>query len=293
MNAVSVAVAGESLLGESPIWHRADRQVIWVDTQGGVLHRFDPLTGHHRTLTLPAPLAFVREAPDGGLVIGTGCHIERIDRAGRRQRIATAPHAQPGYRFNDACFDACGRLWVGLINDALTAGSGYLYCLSPDGRWQTIEDGFTLINGLAWRDDQRMLYITDSLASTIYACPRDPLTGRMGICKPLVTFARQYGKPDGLVVDREGYLISVLFDGAAVARISPDGKTVRWLPLPVPRPTSCTFDGSGTTLYMTSARLGLSARQLALAPWSGSLLKVEYAVGDFLENIGDVITQNR
>jgi len=44
---------------------------------------------------------------------------------------------------------------------------------------------------------------------------------------------------------------------------------------------------------MTSARLGLSARQLALAPWSGSLLKVEYAVGDFLENIGDVITQNR
>lgn len=138
-----------------------------------------------------------------------------------------------------------------------------------------------------------MLYVTDSLSGRIYAFPCDPLSGQMGIRKPLLTLAPHYGKPDGLVVDRQGYLLSVLFDGAAIARISPDGKTVRRFHLPVPRPTSCTLDGSGTTLFITSARLGLSARQLAAAPWSGSLLKVDYAAGHFLENNDDVVTQNR
>jgi sugar lactone lactonase YvrE len=62
----------------------------------------------------------------------------------------------------------------------------------------------------------------------------------------------------------------------AIARIAPDGSLERTILLPVPRPTSCAFSGDGRTLFITTARIGLSDAQLDDAPLSGSLLKMDY-----------------
>ena len=44
----------------------------------------------------------------------------------------------------------------------------------------------------------------------------------------------------------------------------------------MPRPTSCTFGGPNReTLYVTSARIRLSAQQLAEAPLSGSVFAID------------------
>ena len=49
--------------------------------------------------------------------------------------------------------------------------------------------------------------------------------------------------------------------------------------LPVPRPTSCTFGGPNLDiLYVTTARIRLSAQQLAEAPLSGSVLAVDVGI---------------
>ena len=56
---------------------------------------------------------------------------ESVGNTGDRQRIATALHGKVGYRFNDATLDPFGRLWVGLMNEALKEDSGYLYRLRP------------------------------------------------------------------------------------------------------------------------------------------------------------------
>lgn len=84
------------------------------------------------------------------------------------------------------------------------------------------------------------------------------------------------GKPDGLTMDRFGHLLSVLFDGSAIARIAPDGCLDRLIPLPVPRPTSCAFSGDGNALFITTARIGLSNDRLAAHPLSGALLQIGY-----------------
>lgn len=276
MNGISVAFAGKAVLGESPVWSRSRNQLLWVDTLKAALHFFDPATGRNETWAMPGPLSFVAEPHTSQLIIGLGCHIERLESSCKRWRIATAPHARRGYRFNDAKLDSSGRLWVGLMDEKLKNGSGYLYRLDPDGVWHTIDSGFTLINGINLSHDKRVLYVTDSLRGIIYAYDHDPLSGNVSHRRVLVQISRNKGKPDGLIIDREGALLSVLFDGAAIARISPEGQIMKWLKLPVPRPTSCAFSDDEQHLYVTSARLGLTNNALKRAPASGALLSVDY-----------------
>ncbi|MRT13753.1 SMP-30/gluconolactonase/LRE family protein [Enterobacteriaceae bacterium RIT711] len=258
------------------MWSGSRARLLWVDTLGASLNYFDPATGRNVEYAMPGPLGFVVEKNTGELIIGMGCHVELIDKAGKRRRIATAPHAQEGFRLNDASLDSSGRLWVGLIDEELKDGSGYLYRLDPDGQWHTVDSGFTLINGISWSPDCKTLYVTDSLRGVIYGYDNDPGSGEISNRREVVSINPKKGKPDGMIVDQHGFLLSVLFDGAAIARISPEGEIERWINLPVQRPTSCAFADDGRYLYVTSARLGLSETLLEKMPNSGALLKIDY-----------------
>ncbi|MHC8946371.1 sugar lactone lactonase YvrE [Advenella incenata] len=276
MTAVSIAHASQAILGESPFWSRSRARLLWVDTLGTSLNTFDPATGQNIEEIMAGPIGFVIETASNDFIFGIGCHIVTRNRRGQLLTIATAPHAQAGYRLNDACLDPFGRLWVGLMDEALQEGSGYLYRLDPDGVWHIIDSGFTLVNGLAFSGDGKTLYVTDSRTGIIYAYQLDPVSGQINNRRVFVTISPDLGKPDGLILDHEGFLLSVLFDGSAIARISPAADIVQMIKLPVPRPTSCAFDDSHRQLFVTSARLGLSMEQLEQAPASGSLLKVDY-----------------
>ncbi|WP_083235923.1 SMP-30/gluconolactonase/LRE family protein [Halomonas caseinilytica] len=272
-----MALASQAFLGESPIWSQSRGRLLWVDTLAASLNIFDPATGHNIVHTMPSPLGFVTESHEGQLLVGIGCHVEKVDETtGKRQRIATAPHAQNDYRLNDAYLDPEGRLWVGLMDEGLSKDSGYLYRLDPNGMWKTVDSGFTLINGIARSLDGKTLYVTDSRHGTIYAYEHDILSGEIGHRRRLIDIAPEEGRPDGLSIDPEGCLLSVLFDGASIARISADGDILQSIALPVPRPTSCVFDGSNTSLFVTSARLGLSPTTLTDMPASGAVLRVDY-----------------
>ena len=55
-------------------------------------------------------------------------------------------------------------------------------------------------------------------------------------------------------------------------RYAPDGRLVREVRTPVPRPSSVAFGGPDLkTLFITSARIRLPSRILAEAPFSGGL----------------------
>lgn len=165
------------------------------------------------------------------------------------------------------------------MDETLTNGSGRLYRLDPDGTWHECDDGFTLINGLDWSPDGRTLYVTDSRRGEIYAYDFDERAGSISDRRVWFRMDTADGKPDGLLVDAEGFVLSVLFDGAAILRLAPDGRLVGRFDLPVPRPTSCALSPRGDRLYVTTARLGLHAEAIARAPWSGALLTFSYPGG--------------
>ncbi len=274
---IDTAVAIQATLGESPVWSAKRARLLWIDIMGRKLHAYDPAARRNETLDLPQVVGALAEAPSGALTLGLGCDLARLRPDGRAESFAQAPQAGPDFRFNDGKYDRAGRLWTGLMNTQRRKASGRLYRFDPDGAWQVCDSGFDLPNGLAWSRDGRTFYVTDSLKGEIYAYPFDPDSGELGPRRLFVRLDPAAGKPDGLTLDPEGFLLSALFDGGAILRIDPDGRVERRIDLPVPRPTSCAVAGDGRHLFVTTARLGLSPSDLAAAPTSGALLQLDYA----------------
>lgn len=95
-------------------------------------------------------------------------------------------------------------------------------------------------------------------------------------------FERDQGYPDGMTVDAEGCLWIAFWDGWCLRRLSPDGSLLTELPVPVERPTSCTFGGPDLDrLFITSARVGLNAAALEAQPLAGALFVAEVGVTGF------------
>ena len=227
-------------------------------------------------MDLPEVVGALAECPSGALTLGLGCDLARLTPEGKAEAFALAPHAGPSFRFNDGKYDREGRLWAGLMNTERRKGSGILYRYDPDGTWHVCDKGFDLPNGLEWSRDGLTFYFTDSHKGEIYAYDFDPESGELSHRRLFFSIDPAVGKPDGLTIDAEGFLLSVLFDGSAVLRIDPDGKVERRITLPVPRPTSSAFSEDGRYLFVTTARIGLSAVDLKATPASGALLQLDY-----------------
>ncbi|MFC0267129.1 SMP-30/gluconolactonase/LRE family protein [Kushneria aurantia] len=273
---VNVAVAADAIIGESPVWSAHRGELLWIDILGQRLHRYDPTSGRSTSSATSAPIGLLAESPTGQITLSQGGMLARCIADGKIEAIATAPLAAPAFRFNDGKYDQQGRLWTGLMNTQGKKGVGLLCRFDPDGTWRIADSGFDLPNGLAWSADGETFYFTDSHKGEIHAYDFEVLSGNISHRRTLFRMDPAVGKPDGLTLDTDGHLLSPLFDGAAIARIAPDGTLERLIRLPVPRPTHCAFLGDGKTLVVTTARLGLTPTQLAAAPESGSLLALDY-----------------
>ena len=92
------------------------------------------------------------------------------------------------------------------------------------------------------------------------------------------------GVADGATVDSEGFLWAAHMFGSRVTRYDPAGASDRVVELPVPQVTCCGFGGADlTTLYITTASIGMDKAALAEPPLAGALFAYEAGVGGLPE----------
>jgi sugar lactone lactonase YvrE/DNA-binding IclR family transcriptional regulator len=279
------AIPTTAFLGEGPVWLAAENRLMLVDILAPAIVVADPQTGSYVSHKMPELVGAVVPRRRGGYVAAMQNGFKAIDLAGGRVTTIAAPEAdRPGNRFNDAKCDRRGRFWAGTLAIDTTPGHGALYRLDPDGRCLKMDSGFYISNGLGWSPDDKVFYFTDSGAKRIYAYDFDIENGELAGRRTFVQVPDGVGTPDGLAVDAEGFVWSAHWDGWCVTRYDPDGKVERVINLPVPRPTSCAFGGADLgTLFITSARIRLSAQQLAEAPLSGSVFALNAGVRGLAE----------
>ena len=275
---VSLAVAGSDFLAEGPHWDAEAGRVHWVDILAPALVTGDPEAGTRTAWPMPELIGVAIPRASGGFVCATETGIRALSPDGALATLAEPEADRPGNRFNDGKCDARGRLWVGSLAINTEPGQGGLW--RYDGREATrMLDGVHIANGLGWSPDDRTFYFTDSGPRTIWAFDFDAGAGTIANRRVFAQLEPQEGVPDGLAVDAEGGVWTALWDGWALRRHAPDGRRDRDVALPVPRPTSCCFGGPDlSTLYVTTARIRLSAAQLEEAPLSGGLLAVRAGV---------------
>ncbi|WP_226782439.1 SMP-30/gluconolactonase/LRE family protein [Oceaniglobus trochenteri] len=273
MEDVTYAIPGEDFLGEGPFWSPDDKLLHWVDILAPAVISADPATGKRVSQAMPELIGVAVPKASGGFICATETGVKTLSPNGQIQPLCDPEADMPGNRLNDGKCDALGRLWVGSLAINTEPGKGKLWRIDADGTATCMESGIHISNGLGWSPDHRTFYFTDSGIRTIWAYDFDLERGEIANRRAFVTLDEEQGVPDGLCVDAEGGVWVAIWDGWKVCRFNADGTLDREVSVPVPRPTSCCFGGADLkTLFITTARIRLSAQQLADAPMSGSIL---------------------
>lgn len=262
-------------LGEGPLWDPERRVLWWVDILDGVVHAYDPASGADSAIGVGEAVGAVALRASGGLVVSAAGRIAAMDPAtGRLETLVAFEPETPQRRMNDGKCDPTGAFWAGRMALDAAPGLGSLLRLDPDRTLTTVVTGLTIPNGLAWSGDGRRMYFIDSPRRQITRHAFDPETRAIDAGVPLASFPDDAGLPDGLTIDAEDCLWVAMWGGACVRRISPDGRTIDRVELPVRDASSCTFGGDDLgDLYITTAREDLTPEQVALEPTAGGLFR--------------------
>lgn len=264
-------------LGEGIFWHAGEQAAFWVDIVSSNLHKIDLYGGKH-SWHLPGLISAAVPCVSGGLIATFQNGIFYINlKTGCTSLLHPLEQDMPENRFNDGCSDNYGQLWFGSMDDKQKDMSGHFYRLSAAGQIDRLDNfGQCIItNGPAVDCNSSILYFTDTVAGRVYRAelgddgsPSDPHLH--------IDFSSQPGHPDGMCCDTDGGLWVAQFAGHRITRFDANGKEDTFIELPVPNITKCAFGGTDMrTLYVTTARVGLEATDLAKYPLSGGLFAVD------------------
>ncbi len=268
----------ENEVGESPRWDADEQALYWLDIwDSPAVMRFQPQTKAFTQWRPGLPVTGQARRAGGGFVFAarTGLYLWD-ERTGESQFIHDPEAGNRPVRFNDGSADRLGRFWAGsTYADDQFRPEGSLYRMDPDRSVHKLAGGLACSNGLGWSPDNRTMYVTAQFAYELLAFDFDLASGEIGDRRSFARVPSADGLPDGLTVDAEGFVWSAQWGGWRITRYDPEGRIERVVKLPVPNPTSCVFGGPDlTSLYVTTAWLGLSDAERRAAPGSGDLFVV-------------------
>ncbi len=257
-------------VGESPVWDDRHGCLRWVDLLAGTVRSITP-SGALTEVRAGCAVGAIGLTGTDDLVAAVRGGFARLSPDGLRM-LAEVEAGEPHRRMNDGKVDPWGGFVAGTLLDDQSAPTGTLYRLGPDGAVRAGETGLTCPNGLDWSPDGSRLYHADSPTGRLDVCALDADTHLPVARRPLAAVDPP-GVPDGLTLDTDGCFWVALWDGSRICRYTPDGRLDRAVELPVSRPTSCAFGGPDLrTLFVTSARHGLTDAELAAQPLAGAVL---------------------
>jgi sugar lactone lactonase YvrE len=277
-------IAVENELGECVTWRESDQTLWWTDIATRKLYRLRVPSMAVTVTGLPERLASFGFMEDDNerliCAFETGFALFRPD-SGETSWIDRPLENQPGVRMNDGRVDREGRFWAGSMVDDETAApcadAGALFCVDHDLAVTQVLKGLRIANGLAWSLDGRTMFLADSACHEIRSYNFDLATGNPSGRK----LFRQFDDgecPDGATVDASGHLWVAIWGAARVDCIDRTGRRLRSLRVPVSQPSCVCFGGTEmTTLFVSTARTGLTEASLRREPHAGALLIYENA----------------
>jgi sugar lactone lactonase YvrE len=252
-------------VGEGPIF--LGDSLLWVDIPVGKIHETNLETLQTVTTTLDTPVGAVapfRVGENLAIACKEGFGIFADGKLDLRDPFL----GDSNYRMNDAKCDALGRFWGGSCQMDFETGKGKLHRWEGGKDDKVMVENMSLPNGIGWNSDNSLMYLADSMTKKVYVSDFDLADDFVPSFRELISI--DSGVPDGLAVDVDGCIWLAVWGGSRVSKISPQGKILEEYHFPVAQPSSCAF-GSDGTLYVTSARAGISEAELLNQPLAGSL----------------------
>ncbi len=262
-------------LGEGPLWDDRRQRLLFVDIMRGHVHEFDPVSGLDRVVEFPWPVGAVALYECGDWLLAAADGFFQADPlTGATTLVAAVEADRPGNRMNDGYVDARGRFWAGTMGMHRVRDAGTLYRLDPDGTVYAMVTPVSTSNGIDWSLDNRTAYYIDTPTGRVDRFDFDLPTGTLTNRRPFVEIPAADGRPDGLIVDAEGFVWVCLWKGASVRRYAPDGRLDMVVPTPAAQTTKCAFGGASLDeLFITTAWSGLTDAEREAQPLAGGVFR--------------------
>ena len=264
-------------LGECVLWCERTGRLLWTDIPAATLWAYTPATGRKASWPMPERLCcFALTGSDDRLLLGLASGLAFFTfSSGKVTRICDVEPDIPSTRINDGRCDRQGRFVFGMFNQAENPkhALGGFYRLNLDLSLERLPlPNAAIANSICFSPNGRRMYFADSTQKAILYADYNPCSAEVGRVHTFVAADAVPGEPDGSTIDAAGFLWSTRWGAGIVARFAPDGQLERTMPLAAPQPSCPAFGGPDlTTLFVTSAHLGMSDQERAAAPLSGAV----------------------
>lgn len=285
MNELEHLLPAQNEVGETPIWIPGEQALYWIDIEGRRVHRYEPAAGAVKSFDLDVPVTALARRREGRWILTTKTGLSFWDSRTNQSQFIVNPETHPDLRFNDSAVDCQGRLLIGSMNQKdLSAAEGSLYRLDPNLTIHKIDAGYAVANGIGFSPDGRTVYVTEMFSSRILVHDYDTVAGTVKNRRTFATIPTEAGYPDGLIVDRDGFVWSAHWGGSRVTRYDPEGKIERVIRLPVPNVTCMGFGGRDLNeLYITTGWFLMSAEDRRKNPLAGDLFRMKTDIQGLIE----------
>ncbi|MDD9910020.1 MAG: SMP-30/gluconolactonase/LRE family protein [Ahrensia sp.] len=266
-------------LGEGPLWHPLRQQLFWFDIVAGTLYGANQHGGQKSSWKFGEAASAAGWVDVDTLIVATASGLQRFSiSSGSWETLAPMEADNKLTRSNDGRIGPDGSFWIGTMGYNLEPRAGAYYRYRT-GMVQQLFDQVTVPNATCFAPDGKTAFLSDTARQVIWRWPLDDQGNPMGEREVHIDLRDEGLNPDGAVCDAEGYLWNAQWGAARVARYAPDGSLDRVIDLPVSQPTCPCFGGDDLkTLYITSAREGLSEEVLAKQPQAGEVFSLRVEV---------------
>lgn len=182
----------------------------------------------------------------------TGHNILAVDVKSRK--VTVLAHEPRMNQPNDLAMTAKGDFYAS--DPDWKNGTGQIWFISRDGKKiRKVASDMGTTNGIDLSPDGRTLYVNESVQRKVWAFDVLAKDGSLGNKRLLIEFP-DFGF-DGMRIDVEGNLYATRHGKGVVAKISPQGKVLREIPVLGSKPSNICFGGpDGRTAYVTEMEKG-------------------------------------
>jgi sugar lactone lactonase YvrE len=215
------------------------------------------------------------------LILGLQDGIYSGDFSGKTiTKLSTIKELGSNQRLNDGKCDPNGRLWVGGLNMDKVSKASHLFMIEKNGRSKVKINSVSISNGIVWSKSGHKMFYIDTPTRTVKSFDFEIETGEISNPKVLIHTPDTLGWPDGMAIDENDNLFIGMWGGSCVSIWSSfDGKYLGKILVAAKNVTSCSFGGKERkTLFITSARQGLSKEDLEKYPLSGQLFQAQVEI---------------